>query len=85
MKRYLAIFVILLLTGLVSYKQGVENTRHKNFEADRYSAEWGCLIGSNNACSQFEDEKDVSDCREKAMIFCPKAAVAFEKFLKQSN
>lgn len=94
MKRYLVIFVVLLLTGLVltesasyifnAFMQGVKNTKHKNFEADKYSAEWGCLVGSNNVCSQFENEKDISDCREEAMLFCPKAALAFEKFLKQS-
>lgn len=81
--RLLSVLFVILLEGFLAYKMGADSTRHKNLDADRNAAEWGCIVGSGNICSQLEDE-DAANCREEALVFCPKAAEDFEKFLTQS-
>jgi ferredoxin len=82
--KTLALVFIVTLIGLASYDLGFSNARKKHYEVVKYGAEWGCLVGSENSCTQFEDEQDMADCRKEALKFCPEAAISFERFLRQS-
>lgn len=81
------VFAAMLCSLLfIAYRMGVYDTRHKNFDADRYAAEWGCLDGGRRACDMISRLNGVALCREYLRAdYCPKRAEAFRKFLSQSS
>lgn len=86
MKYRAIILVAFLLSSLFAYYKGVENTRHKNFDADKFAAEWGCQMGALHACKMATNENYEYECMEYMRAeYCPEASAAFERFLKQSS
>jgi hypothetical protein len=84
MKKYIGIYLVLSLFSILSYNAGKTVTRHHNFKAERYAAEWGCLAGSEQSCRYLHTEKELNDCRENALVICPKAGESFENFMSKS-
>lgn len=81
MKAYLAILVVLLISCIVSYNVGKKSHGMAGYG---HAAEWGCYAGSEQACTRFTEDKDIADCRENALTFCPKAGESFKAFMMQS-
>lgn len=85
MKTYLAILAVLFVSVGLAFKAGARSQKHKNFEAERYSAEWGCLAGAMHACPKLPNEKALYGCLDEMYEkYCPNAAKSFEKFMSQS-
>lgn len=80
MKKTLTLIAFVALVGYVSFREG-----QKSGKGYGYSAEWGCYQGARKACDRIQDEQKVSECQEDALDFCPKAGIAFKKFMAQGR
>lgn len=85
MRTYLAILAVMFVTCGLAFKAGQRSQKHKNFDAEGYSAEWGCLTGGTRACRMIANEDGMYGCMEyMRTTYCPEAAAAFKKFMSQS-
>ncbi len=85
MKSLVFTFIFTSLVAIGFYHLGQLSAKHKNFDADRYAAEWGCLAGGRRACEMIANYDGMYGCMDfMTETYCPAAAKSFEEFLKQS-
>lgn len=85
MKSIIPFVLILIIATTAGFIGGARSQKHKNFEAEKFSAEWGCLTGGRKGCDAIENETQKYACMAYMVDqFCPEAAEAFERFMSQS-
>jgi hypothetical protein len=94
MKKVFTVMLCIFTAGYsglqIGRTIGMREQKHKNFKAERYAAEWGCLQASMSVCPYVElgpTPGGVSkyDCENNMLEnVCPERADAFEKFMSQS-
>lgn len=85
MRSLFIVSILIVAVAIGAFKEGKKSQKHKNFEADAYAAEWGCLQGAVYGCELLKNEGDKYSCMDYAREeYCPKRAKAFKDFLSQS-
>jgi hypothetical protein len=79
-----------ILAVALAYHKGQVSQKHKNYDADAYAAEWGCLQASMELCRlvDLSGSRGYSmyDCEDNMTTrFCPESANRFRAFLSQSS
>jgi hypothetical protein len=82
MKRALVMGLISALVGSSIYRLGTHIEREQSFTTARFAAEWGCLVSAQLNCAKL-GEPAAYPCMDEAIVWCPKRAEAFEKFLRR--